>query len=677
MGLRSYTSAGKYFRQENDQIIRAFLLFLLSRLLTKPVTPSNPKNLEKKTLLVQLTENERLSPRKPCYLHCRASQRHLQVIKRAGGPVTQPLPSPRRTWMKKKWSPLFAITLMLPLALAQDKQAHNQRFPTSTFHSKVKAGLTKHLSNFVLFTVETPLIALDLQAKRPLYWEIDGKTHEIALQANDLRSQDYFGIYVDENGVEHVEDSPCYTYKGRVVGRENSRVRLLATPERLSGVIWLGEETYFIKPVSDLVPEAAQDLVILYKQDHINSGSEAACGIPTVPLGDQWLRTHKSGSTQFRIVEIATEADSEFSQNHPGQSVNSLILGYLNALEGIWERDLKLRVRLRYQIAWAPMANDPYTDTIYGYGPRRHFGSGIINTCSGNGNAPGLWEQFRGRWNSAMWHVNRDIAVLFTGRDLKLCPTAHAAEAELFGAAGAQDTVCKSPDKAYVIMEKYPINTTGLLAHELGHALGQGGHASLNCNSATAVGSVMCAEVQAGSNYYDPNSITQINNHINAEGDCLDPVLEVAVLEDAFVQQSLPNANFGSSTQLHMRSAHSGQARHTYLKFSVTGITGTISSAKLRVKTGPTDFPSSRIYHMKNNGWQASTLTWNNAPLEFWTQYAIGWMRANSEVEIDVGRIVTGNGVYTFGLVAADMPNLYILSGETSDKPTLVIHYQP
>ena len=153
--------------------------------------------------------------------------------------------------------------------------------------------------------------------------------------------------------------------------------------------------------------------------------------------------------------------------------------------------------------------------------------------------------------------------------------------------------------------------------------------------------------------------------------------LDATLDADSWVNQTAPNTNYGAGTSLRVRSADTGFGRHAYLKFTVPDFSGTLQSAKLRIRTQSNDLPSTRIYHMGTTNWAETTINWNNAPLDVLTNHAIGALTGNTWHEIDVTSIITGNGSYTLGLVAADVPNLGFWSRESSYRPALAVTYQP
>jgi Zn-dependent metalloprotease len=153
------------------------------------------------------------------------------------------------------------------------------------------------------------------------------------------------------------------------------------------------------------------------------------------------------------------------------------------------------------------------------------------------------------------------------------------------------------------------------------------------------------------------------------------PQMSYVAIADAYVSQTSPNSNYGRSTLLFARSTHSGQGKSVYLKFYVYGATGSVKSAKLRIRTWSYAFLSSRIYHMTSTSWGETSITWNNAPLGFYSQKALGYLSANTWHDIDVTSYVSGNGWYTFGLTGGDYPSQAFWSRETSSKPTLIVEY--
>ena len=147
------------------------------------------------------------------------------------------------------------------------------------------------------------------------------------------------------------------------------------------------------------------------------------------------------------------------------------------------------------------------------------------------------------------------------------------------------------------------------------------------------------------------------------------------VSEDAWVEQLSPNVNYGTRTTLETRATLSQMGRSSYLKLNVFGVSGTVQSAKLRIRA-KTFFPSARMYWISSTSWSETGITWNNAPLGYNLQRELGSL-PSGWIEIDVTDIVTSNGLYTLGFTAADQPGLGFYSRESVYPPSLEVTYQP
>ncbi|MCH9648225.1 MAG: DNRLRE domain-containing protein [Deltaproteobacteria bacterium] len=145
--------------------------------------------------------------------------------------------------------------------------------------------------------------------------------------------------------------------------------------------------------------------------------------------------------------------------------------------------------------------------------------------------------------------------------------------------------------------------------------------------------------------------------------------------DDAYVSEADPNGNFGNAHTLKLRGSGSGQALHTYTKFTVTGITRPVQSATLQLRNLSTELDGLHIYWMQDSSWNESTITWNNASLLFHLHFPTSSHPAISLIEVDVSSIVSGNGTYTIGMVSPDSPNQEVRSSNTLFGPKLVVTF--
>lgn len=149
-------------------------------------------------------------------------------------------------------------------------------------------------------------------------------------------------------------------------------------------------------------------------------------------------------------------------------------------------------------------------------------------------------------------------------------------------------------------------------------------------------------------------------------------------MADARVDSSLPNVNYGNSTYLRLRDAP-GSTFESYIRVGVNGVSGSVSSAKLRVFAYIGSDSAGSVYPVPGS-WSEMAITYNNAPPITGTPLDTeGIVGSGQWVEFDVSAVVTGNGVYNFGLASNSASSVYYRSREASQsqKPELVIQFGP
>jgi PKD repeat protein len=154
--------------------------------------------------------------------------------------------------------------------------------------------------------------------------------------------------------------------------------------------------------------------------------------------------------------------------------------------------------------------------------------------------------------------------------------------------------------------------------------------------------------------------------------------LTFAAAADTQVKSTSPNTNYGSDTSVRVREEGSCSGLvcyHTYLRFTVSGLSGTVTSAKLRLFVTDASPDGGSVY-TDAGGWGESTLNWANAPALSGTGIPIGATAAvGAWVEVEVKSMVTGNGTYEFALKGTSTNSAIYASKEdpAAHPPTLVI----
>lgn len=142
---------------------------------------------------------------------------------------------------------------------------------------------------------------------------------------------------------------------------------------------------------------------------------------------------------------------------------------------------------------------------------------------------------------------------------------------------------------------------------------------------------------------------------------------------DARVMQGSPNSNYGGGPVL---GADNSPVIETYLRFNVSGISGTVTRARLRFYvTNPTGNAPAVYRADPNVLWSETGITWNNKPPRVGGIIAnLGSISADRYVEYNLTTTVTGNGTYTFNLKAESSDGADFSSKDaSSNRPQLVI----
>jgi parallel beta-helix repeat protein len=174
----------------------------------------------------------------------------------------------------------------------------------------------------------------------------------------------------------------------------------------------------------------------------------------------------------------------------------------------------------------------------------------------------------------------------------------------------------------------------------------------------------------------EPPSITPTNTPSPTATVALPFSLTFVANTDSYIRETNVNSNYGTSLQL-WADGDTGASYETYLKFSVSGITGTIQSATLRIYATSSTVDGPTVYATTND-WTETGLTWNTRPartsseLEDEATIATGvW------VEYNVTAVITSDGTYSFALVPTSTDAVSFSSREGNQPPQLILNIAP
>jgi hypothetical protein len=145
---------------------------------------------------------------------------------------------------------------------------------------------------------------------------------------------------------------------------------------------------------------------------------------------------------------------------------------------------------------------------------------------------------------------------------------------------------------------------------------------------------------------------------------------------DATVRQSAPNTAFGTNNILRLAGNTAGANSDALLKFNVTGVTGTVLQARLRLYNEDIG-PGTVTVHATETGWSETTVTWNTAPAALEALATLTNPPTGQYVEWDVTAQVQSDGTHSFRLTHSNPANNQDFTSRegAANLPQLVVTY--
>jgi glucose/arabinose dehydrogenase len=144
-----------------------------------------------------------------------------------------------------------------------------------------------------------------------------------------------------------------------------------------------------------------------------------------------------------------------------------------------------------------------------------------------------------------------------------------------------------------------------------------------------------------------------------------------APVADAYVRSDHPSTNYGANHNLIVLS----NVGRTYLKFTVTGLTGPAHGVRLRLWVTDSSNVAGSCFKLSNTSWSESRITWNNRPgITVAALARVGTANARTWVEFNLGAgAIPGNGTYTFVIASGSTNEVVWASRETGARPALLV----
>ena len=349
---------------------------------------------------------------------------------------------------KKKASRWLTILILAGLGISA---SHHQ---VLTRTAEVSRALSPVLSSYEVIRMEPGEIERQVRTTGELRFRFNETDFYFNLQPHDMRSPNYRAVETGPGGVRRaLPPQPVHTFKGVLAGREDTRGRFNLTGGGVEGVVYTPEGWVYVEPLRNYLPSAPAGELVVYRQADIKPGESFNCGV-SLPKRlergmDQVTAQVETPTSSFPInyvFDVATEADYEYVQTLGGsEEANREIEGILNQVEGVYQSELLLQLRISFQNTWTEK------DDTYPYTARNAFD---------------LLDEFSEYWNTHFAaDVGFDIAHLWTDRDR---------EDEYIRGLAHNSVVCSQGSLSYG-MSSHANDIQEKLrtpAHEIGHNFG-------------------------------------------------------------------------------------------------------------------------------------------------------------------------------------------------------------
>ncbi|MCW2598699.1 MAG: hypothetical protein JWM02_528 [Frankiales bacterium] len=144
----------------------------------------------------------------------------------------------------------------------------------------------------------------------------------------------------------------------------------------------------------------------------------------------------------------------------------------------------------------------------------------------------------------------------------------------------------------------------------------------------------------------------------------------VAPLLDSYVDASVPTANYGGLTRLRIDSSPDARS---YLRFDLSGVTGTVTRAILRITPTSSLSAGLDVRSVVDDTWTERGITFNNAPAIGPVGATSGAGTSGTALAVDVTSIVTAGGHVNLVLTARSSTAVSLASRESTTPPSLTV----
>jgi calcineurin-like phosphoesterase family protein len=150
-------------------------------------------------------------------------------------------------------------------------------------------------------------------------------------------------------------------------------------------------------------------------------------------------------------------------------------------------------------------------------------------------------------------------------------------------------------------------------------------------------------------------------------------VLRLTTVEDAYVNADRPDQNYGAADVLRVDGSPAARA---YLRFDLRSVQGAPTTARLRI-LATSDSDQGFVVSRAGEGWTEAALTFADAPAASDAlTIPSGPVSAGARTDVDVTRLVSGDGPLSLVLTAPGPTNVALASREAGAPAELVLDFR-
>jgi hypothetical protein len=329
---------------------------------------------------------------------------------------------------------------------------------------------------------------------------IDGVQHVLDLQPHSVRAAEYEVLaQVEDGSFVAIDPGVERTLRGRLAGVPDSLVAASLLEDGLHALVIMSDgDRIWIEPVGPMMPDSQLGLYVVYRTGDVLP-IEGSCGVDDALLGRE-IVAHNHDAIAINgeggvaggncVAQLACDADREYFLDYGTVAATQ---NRINAVINTVNTQYEAQVALTHQITTIIVRTaepDPYSSS----------------------DSTGLLCQFITEWTNNQTGIQRDVAHLFTGKNLNGGVIGQAADiGDICDNTGCCNCGQFGTDGSYCLAESDFTGTfscsTDLTAHELGHLWGA---SHCNCPSNTMNPSITCA------NNFSSSSINAIISYRNS-----------------------------------------------------------------------------------------------------------------------------------------------------------------